>query len=98
MLGWGIAVFLGLTLIFWDLRPSIRTWLLSHPMIVHTIVLGSGLLIHGGSAQGAMAAVVSGIFSAVGVKFGRWCYGYYQRGIFVPGAFNKDDPRLKGAV
>jgi hypothetical protein len=98
MFGWGVTVFLGLILIFWDLKPATRARLSGNPMLVHAIVIGSGLVIHGGSAEGAMAAIVSGIFSALYFRGARYMYGYLKRGVWHPGVFRLHDPRTQGAL
>ncbi len=93
MFVWGIIVFLGLWLVFSDLKPITRARLAGNPMLVHVIVIGSGLWIHGGSADGAMAAIVSGVFSALYFKCSRHFYGYIKRGIWHPGMWRIQDPR-----
>lgn len=93
MLGWGIAVFIGLALIFWDLKPITRARLMGNPLLIHVVVIGSGLLIHGGSADGAMAAIISGVFSALYVRIQRRLHGYIKRGIWYPGSLRLTDPR-----
>lgn len=93
MLGWGLIVFIGLFLVFADLSPAKRAWLMGHPMLIHAVVIGSGLLIHGGSAQGAMAAVTSGIFSALYVRIQRRLYGYITGSVWYPGRLRIHDPR-----
>lgn len=93
MLGWGLVIFAGLTFIFWDLKPVTRARLMGNPMLIHLIVIGSGLWIHGGSADGAMAAIASGLFSAIYVKVSRAMYGYIKNGVWYPGHFRLNDPR-----
>lgn len=61
MFTWGAIVFIGLWLILRDVNPVPKARLMGSPMIVHIIVIGSGLLIHGGSADGAMAAIVAAL-------------------------------------
>jgi hypothetical protein len=55
MLSWGQIVFLGLWLIRRDVNPVTKAKLIGNPMLIHVIVIGSGLWIHGGSADDAMA-------------------------------------------
>ncbi len=93
MFTWGVIVFIGLWLILRDVNPVKKAKLMGAPMIVHMIVIGSGLLIHGGSADGAMAAIVSGVFSALYVRYQQRMYGYIRRGVFYPGIFRVVDPR-----
>ena len=93
MVTWGLIVFVGLWLILRDVNPVTRAKLMGSPMIIHVIVIGSGLAIHGGSADGAMAAIVSGVFSALYVRYQQRMYGYIRRGAFYPGMFRAVDPR-----
>jgi len=60
MFAWGVIVFVGLWLILADVKPVTKAKLMGNPLLIHAIVIGSGLAIHGGSADGAMAAIVSG--------------------------------------
>ena len=69
MLSWGLIVFIGLWLILRDVNVVTKAKLMGQPMLVHIIVIGSGLAVHGGSADGAMAAIVSGVFSALYVRW-----------------------------
>ena len=94
MFTWGLIVFIGLWLILRDVNPVKKAKLMGSPMLVHVIVIGSGLLIHGGSADGAMAAIVSGVFSALYVRWQRRMYGYIRKNPWYPGVFRARDPRL----
>ena len=58
MVTWGLIVFIGLWLLLADVAPVRRAQLMGNPWLIHLIVIGSGLAIHGGSADGAMAAIV----------------------------------------
>ena len=93
MFTWGVIVFVGLWLIFRDVAPVKKAKLMGSPMLIHIIVIGSGLWIHGGSADGAMAAIVSGAFSALYVRWHQRWYGYIRRGAWHPGIFRAVDPR-----
>lgn len=93
MLGWGIAIFIGLFLVFSDMNPVSKAKLAGNPFIVHAIVLGSGFWLHGGSAEGAMGAVVSGIFSALYFRFQRHFNGYIKHDVWHPGVWRQTDPR-----
>ena len=93
MLGWGIVIFLGLAFIFWDMNPVTRAKILAQPMLIHEVVVGSGLLIHGGSALCAMAAIASGLFSALFVRFMRYTCGYISKGQWHAGTLRPYDPR-----
>jgi len=94
MIAWGLIVYLGLWLILADVKPVAKAKLMGNPMLVHTIVIGSGLVIHGGSADGAMAAIVSGCFSALYVRWQQRMHGFIRRGEWHPGALRARDPRL----
>jgi hypothetical protein len=93
MLTWGLVVFIGLWLILRDVNAVTRAKLMGNPMLIHVIVIGSGLAIHGGSADGAMAAIVSGVFSALYVRGQQRWNGYIRRGIWHPGILRTVDPR-----
>ena len=60
MFTWGLIVYVGLWLILADVGAVRKAKLMGNPIMVHIIVIGSGLLIHGGSADGAMAAIDTG--------------------------------------
>ncbi len=98
MFTWGIVVFIGLVLVFWDLNPVTKAKLMGNPLIIHVIVIGSGLWIHGGSAAGAMAAITSGVFSAMYVRYQRKINGYIKGGAWHPGSYRTQDPRTLGAT
>lgn len=93
MFTWGVIVFIGLWLILADVKPVTKAKLMGNPLLIHIIVIGSGLAIHGGSADGAMAAIVSGCFSALYVRFQQRCYGFIRKGIWYPGVMRRNDPR-----
>jgi hypothetical protein len=94
MFAWGLIVFIGLWLILRDVDPVRKAKLMGAPIMVHIIVIGSGLLIHGGGADGAMAAIVSGVFSALYVRMSQRLYGYIRKGVWHPGVLRAADPRL----
>ena len=94
MFTWGLIVFIGLWLILADIGAVRKAKLMGNPIMVHVIVIGSGLLIHGGSADGAMAAIVSGVFSALYVRWQQRWYGFIRRGVWYPGVLRARDPRL----
>lgn len=94
MIAWGLVVFIGLWLILADFKPVAKAKLMGRPMLIHAIVIGSGLAIHGGSADGAMAAIVSGCFSALYVRWQQRMYGYIGRNQWHPGVLRSEDPRL----
>ena len=94
MFTWGLIVFVGLWLILADIGAVRKAKLMGNPLLVHVIVIGSGLLIHGGSADGAMAAIVSGVFSALYVRWQQRLFGYIRKNVWYPGVFRVRDPRL----
>jgi len=93
MFSWGLIIFVGLWLLLSDVAPVRKAQLMGNPWLIHVIVIGSGLALHGGSADGAMAAIVSGVFSALYVKCQRRWNGYIKGGVWIPGRFRKYDPR-----
>jgi len=50
MFTWGAVIFVGLWLVLRDVNPVVKAKLMGNPLLIHLIVIGSGLLIHGGSA------------------------------------------------
>ena len=98
MFTWGLIVTVGLWLILADVGAIRKAKLMGNPIMVHIIVIGSGLLIHGGSADGAMAAIVSGCFSAIYVRWQQRMHGYIRKGVWYPGVLRATDPRLAGAA
>jgi len=94
MFTWGVIVFVGLWLILADIGAVRKAKLMGNPLLVHVIVIGSGLLIHGGSADGAMAAIVSGVMSALYVRWQQRLFGYIRKNQWYPGVFRARDPRL----
>ena len=93
MFTWGAVIFIGLWLVLRDVNPVTKAKLMGQPLLIHFIVIGSGLLIHGGSADGAMAAIVSGVCSALYVRWQQRTYGYIHRNQWHPGVFCARDPR-----
>lgn len=93
MFTWGIVIFIGLWLVLSDVNPVTKAKLMGNPFLIHALVLGSGFILHGGSAAGAMGAVVSGVFSAIYVRMQRRMYGYIKSGVWHPGTLRKLDPR-----
>ena len=93
MLTWGAIIFVGLWLVLRDVEPVAKARLMGQPLLIHVIVIGSGLAIHGGSADGAMAAIVSGICSAVYVRWQRRMHGFIRRNQWHPGVLCTRDPR-----
>ena len=96
MFAWGLIVFIGLWLLLADVGPVRRAKMMGNPWLIHLIVIGSGLAIHGGSAEGAMAAIVSGVFSALYVRYQQRFYGFIRNNTWHPGVFRARDPRLGG--
>jgi hypothetical protein len=45
MVAWGVIVFVGLWLILRDVDPVKKVKLMGNPMLIHIIVIGSGLWI-----------------------------------------------------
>ena len=98
MITWGLIVFVGLWLILSDVKPVVKAKLMGNPMLIHLIVIGSGLAIHGGSADGAMAAIVSGCFSALYVRWQQRMYGFIRRGAWHPGVLRVLDPGVRATA
>jgi hypothetical protein len=90
---WGAVIFIGLWLVLRDVNPVAKAKLMGQPLLIHVIVIGSGLWLHGGSADGAMAAIVSGVCSALYVRWQQRAYGYIRRNRWHPGVLRARDPR-----
>ena len=93
MVVWGLVVSVGLWLVLKDVNEVTKAKLMGRPLLVHAIVIGSGLWIHGGSADGAMAAIVSGVCSALYVRWQQRAYGFIRRNQWHPGVLRTRDPR-----
>jgi len=93
MVSWGVVIFVGLWLLLADVKPIAKAKLIGNPWAIHFFVIGSGLWIHGGSAEGAMAAIISGVFSALYVRYQQRFYGYIRNNQWHPGVFRVRDPR-----
>ena len=93
MLTWGAIIFIGLWLVLRDVSPVTKARLIGNPLLIHLIVIGSGLWIHGGSADGAMAAIVSGVCSALYVRLAQRMHGFIRRNQWHPGVLRTRDPR-----
>ena len=93
MIAWGLIVWVGIWLILADVKPVPKAKLMGNPLLMHLVVIGSGLWIHGGSADGAMAAIVSGVISAVYVRYQQRMNGFIRRNQWHPGTLRRNDPR-----
>ena len=94
MFTWGVIVFVGLWLLLADVAPVRRAKLMGNPWLIHVIVIGSGLAIHGGSADGAMAAIVSGVLQRALRALPTTLVRLHPRGtIWHPGVVRSRDPR-----
>jgi hypothetical protein len=52
MFTWGLIVFVGLWLILRDINPITRAKLMGPPLIIHIVVIGSGLAIPSPACSG----------------------------------------------
>ena len=87
MLEMGIVVALGLIVTFMKLSWKWRMRLLSHPVFVDVVVFVFLVSIHWGTFSGVMVATVGALFCSVCLSAGRWAFGYYEAGRYVPGKF-----------
>lgn len=88
MIGFGLAVAVGLIFIFCRLSWRNRLRMLSHPLALDAGTFVLLLFIHWGTFSGVMVATIGSIFCSMTITLGRKMFGYYRHGTFVPGWFN----------
>lgn len=83
----GFVLIAGLAFIFVKLPRRTALWLLGWPITIDLTVTAAMTLIHWGTFTGLMAAAFAGLLCSGATSFGRWAFGYYDWGRFVPGKF-----------
>ena len=83
----GLAIFLGLVLIFIKLRRRTMLRLLHHDMAIDIVVTLLTLVIHFGTFSGVMAATFAGLLTSVGTSLAKRAFGYIQGDHYFPGFF-----------
>ena len=85
MFATGLAIFLGLVLIFIKLRRRTMLRLLHRDMAIDVFVTLMTLLIHWGTFSGVMAATFAGLLTSVGTSLAKRAFGYIQGDHYFPG-------------
>jgi len=81
----GLAIFLGLVLIFVKLQRRTMLRLLRYDIALDIAVTLLTLAIHFGTFSGVMAATFAGLLCSVGTSLAKRIFGYIQAGVYVPG-------------
>jgi len=88
MLASGIAVCLGVLIIFWKCSWKIRMWILSHPIFVDISVFTLLTLIHWGTFTGVMAATIGALMISVILAAGKYAFGHTAKGKYMRGMWD----------
>jgi nucleoside permease NupC len=81
----GLAIFLGLVLLFVKLRRRTMLRLLRHTLAIDLSVTLLTLVIHWGTFSGLMAATVAGLLTSVGTSLAKRTFGYIEGDRYHPG-------------
>lgn len=87
MIEMGIVVAVGLAFTFFKLSWRSRLRLLSHPLAMDIAVFALLNWLHWGTFSGVMVAAVGALACSVMLTFGRWAFGYMEKGQHVRGHF-----------
>lgn len=71
--------------IFAKLSPRIRLRVLNWPGLVTAVAFAFNLWVHWGTITGSMTAVTAGMASMAVTAFGRWYWGYIDKGKYIVG-------------
>ena len=81
----GLAIFLGLVLIFIKLKRRTMLRLLRYDMAIDVVVTLLTLVIHFGTFSGVMAATFAGLLTSIGTSLAKRAFGYIQGDQYFPG-------------
>lgn len=84
----GLVVAVGLMVTFWKLPWRHRLWMLSHPVFMDISIFVGLTCLHWGSFSGVMVATIGALACSLTLSAGRWAFGYFEAGRYVPGFFN----------
>lgn len=84
----GLAIFLGLALLFAKLRRRTMLRLLRYPLLIDLAVTLLTLLIHWGTFSGLMAATFAGLLTSIGTTFAKKAFGHIEGDVYLPGYIN----------
>ncbi len=79
----GLALLATLAKMSWKWKLRV----LSHPVMIDVIVFAGLVAIHWGTFSGVMVATIGAFICSVILSLGRWLFGHYQKGQYVPGKF-----------
>lgn len=84
----GLAIFLGLALLFIKLRRRTMLRLLRHTLAIDIAVTLLTLAVHWGTFSGVMAATFAGLLTSVGTSLAKRAFGYLDGETYHPGFLN----------
>jgi nucleoside permease NupC len=83
----GLAIFLGLVLLFVKLPRRMMLRWLRYDVAIDIAVTLLVLIIHFGTFSGVMAATFAGLLTSVGTSAAKRLFGFMDRGLYYPGIF-----------
>ena len=84
----GVIVALGLVAWFTKVSWRNRLRLLSNPLALDISVFILLNALHWGTFSGVMVAATGALICSALITLGRKCYGYFDKGTYVPGLWN----------
>jgi nucleoside permease NupC len=90
MLMTGLAVFMGVALIFAKLKRRTMLKALHHDLKIDVAVTTLVLLIHWGTFSGVMAATICGLLTSVATSSLKKLVGYIDSDVYYPGRIRLD--------
>lgn len=88
MLEMGFVVALGLLVTLSKLSWPWKLRILSSPVFMDVLVFLGLLAIHWGTFSGVMVATIGALVCSMVLQAGRFLFGFYADGQYVPGKFN----------
>ena len=80
----GIALLITMAKMSWHWRLKV----LSNPVIADALIFIFLILIHWGTFSGVMVATIGAFACSVLLSGGRKAFGYYEKGVLVPGVID----------
>lgn len=81
----GIVVGLALLATLGKMNWPWRLRVLSSPFLMDALIFCGLLAIHWGTYSGVMVATIGAFMCSAVLSAGRWAFGYYDQGVYVPG-------------
>lgn len=82
----GVIILLGFLALFVKLPRTTIAKLLGYPLALDLVASVGAYILHWGTFSGVMAAAVAGLMTSALTSFGRWGFGYIERGKYTRGA------------